>query len=208
MKKLLLALSLVAMMAASASAIVDNGTSSLGVYFNNTGDINCFAPTPATPFNAYFIMASPAVQNMGGFEFAWRFSPAVVPAPFILATTLPAQALNIGTSSNFIVGLGGGLVTSEATVLVTLNMMVLAAVAPETYVQVGPASPASIPGHAAFNDFNNPADIRPMNFATVDGVNVTVDGNGWVTPGVAKMSCQGPIATETQTWSGVKALFQ
>jgi hypothetical protein len=208
MKKLLLALSLVAMMAASASAVVDHGTSSLGVYFNPGADVNCFAPTPATPFNVYFIMANPAVGNMGGFEFGWRFSPAVVPAPFILSTTLPAQALNIGTNTNFIVGLGGGLVTSEATVLVTLNMMVLAAVAPETYVQVGPAVPASIPGHAAFNDFSNPADIRPMNYATVDGVNVVVDASGWVSPGVAKMSCQGPIATESQTWSGVKALFQ
>ncbi len=208
MKKLLLALSLVAMMAGSAFAIMDDGDSSLGVYFNATGDVNCFVPTPATPFNVYFIMANPGVQNMGGFEFGWRFSPAVVPAPFILGTTLPPQALNIGNNENFIVGLGGGLITSEATVLVTLNMMVLSAVNPETYIQVGPATPASIPGHAAFNDFNNPANIQPMNFATVDGVDVVVNAQGWVVPGVAKMSCQGPIATESATWGSVKALFE
>jgi hypothetical protein len=206
MKKFAILLALT-MIASSAFAIVDTGTSSLGIYFDNSGDTNCFVPAPATPFNAYFIMASPAVANMGGFEFAWRFSPDVVPAPFILGTTLPAQALNIGTNYNFIVGLGGGLVTSEATVLVTLNMMALAAIAPGTVLQVGPATPASIPLHAAYNDFNNPADIRPMNFSTVMGPN-DIDANGWVVNGVAKMSCPGPVATESTTWSGVKALFQ
>ncbi len=207
MKKFAILLAL-SMIASSAFAIVDDGDSSLGIYFDNAGEINCFAPAAAVPFNVYFIMANPEVANMGGFEFGWRFSPEVVPAPFILGTTLPPQALNIGNNFNFIVGLGGGLITSEATVLVTLNMMVLAPVAGGTYMQVGPATPASIPGHAAFNDFNNPANIMPMNFATVDGVDVVVDGNGWVVPGVAKMSCPGPVATESETWSGVKALFQ
>lgn len=206
MKKFAILLAL-SMIASSAFAIMDDGDSSLGIYFNPSGDANCFAPAPAVPFNVYFIMANPSVANMGGFEFAWRFSPEVVPAPFILGTTLPPQALNIGTNTNFIVGLGGGLVTSEATVLVTLNMMVLGAVAPGTYMQVGPATPASIPMHAAFNDFNNPANIIPMNFSTVvDGSNV--DPAGWVVPGVAKMSCPGPVATDSQTWGTVKALFQ
>jgi hypothetical protein len=206
MKKfaILLALSLVA---SSAFAIMDDGTSSLGIYFDNTGDINCFAPAAAVPFNAYFIMANPDVANMGGYEFAWRFSPEIVPAPFVLSATFPAGALNIGTNYNFIVGLGSGLVTSEATVLVTLNLMVLAPVNPATRLQVGPATPASIPGHAAYNDFNNPADIRPMNFSTVMGPN-DIDAQGWVVPGVAQMSCPGPVATESETWSGVKALFQ
>ncbi len=184
MKKLLLTLSLVAMMAGSAFAIVDDGVSSLGMYFDNAGNTNCFAPTPGAPFNVYFIMANPAVANMGGFEFAWRFNPPVVPEPFILGTTLPPQALNIGNNYNFIVGLGGGLVTSEATVLVTLQMLALAPVAANTLVQVGPATPASIPGHAAFNDFNNPANIIPMNFSTVVGP-IDIDAHGWVVPGVA-----------------------
>ena len=131
----------------------------------------------------------------------------MVPAPFILGTTLPPQALNIGNNYNFIVGLGGGLVTSEATVLVVLNMLALAPVAPNTLLQVGPATPASIPGHAAFNDFTNPANIIPMNFSTVMGP-ADIDADGWVIPGVARMACPGPVATESETWSGVKALFQ
>ncbi len=80
MKKFAILLAL-SMIASSAFAIMDDGISSLGVYFDNTGNINCFAPTPGVPFNVYFIVANPAVANMGGFEFAWRFAPPVVPAP-------------------------------------------------------------------------------------------------------------------------------
>jgi hypothetical protein len=206
MKKfaILLALSLVA---SSAFALVDDGNSSFGIYFDNAGDVNCLAPTPFVPFNVYFIIANPEVANMGGFEFQWRFNPAPVAQPIISAFNLPPQALNIGTNYNVIVGLGGGLVTSEATVVASASMILLAAMDPTTYVQVGPATPASHPLHAAYNNFNNPAEIIDLNFSTVDGVNVTIGADGWVNPGVAKMSCQGPVATESATWGSVKALF-
>ncbi len=196
------------MIASSAFALVDDGNSSLGFYFDNAGDINCFAPAPFVPFSAYFIIANPEVANMGGFEFAWRFSPQPASAPIVQNFVLPAQALNIGTQNNVIVGLGNGLLTSEATVLVRIDMILLAAMDPATYVQVGPATPASHPGHAAYNNFANPAEIIDMNFSTVNGIDNTVGTDGWVVPGIAKMSCDGPVATESETWSGVKALFQ
>ena len=207
MKKFAILLAL-SMIASSAFALVDDGTSSLGFYFDNAGDTNCSAPAPFVPFQAYFIVANPEVANMGGFEFAWRFAPAPAAMPIIQNFVLPPQALNIGTNFNIIVGLGNGLVTSEATVLVRIDMILLSAMDPETYVQVGPATPASHPGHAAYNNFADPAQIINMNFATVNGIDNTVGLDGWVVPGVAKMSCPGPVATESETWSGVKALFQ
>jgi hypothetical protein len=207
MKKVAILLAL-SMIASSAFALVDTGTSSLGIYFDNAGNTNCSAPAPFTPFNLYFIIANPTVSNMGGFEFQWRFDPAPAAPPIITAFTLPPLALNIGTNYNVIVGLGGGLITSEATVVATAGMILTAAMPANTYIQVGPATPASHPGHAAYNNFNNPAEIIDMNFSTVNGTTVIIDGNGWVIPGVAKMSCDGPVATEPTTWSGVKALFQ
>jgi hypothetical protein len=207
MKKtaLVLALSLVA---SSAFALVDQDNSSFGIYFDNAGDLNCGAPAPFTPFNLYFIIANPEVQNMGGFEFQWRLNPQPAAQPIISSFTLPPNALNIGTNYNVIVGLGSGMITSEATVVATANMLLLAAMDPSTYIQVGPATPASHPGHAAYNNFNDPAQIIDLNFSTVNGNDVTVDPNGWVVPGVFKFSCPAPIATETESWSGVKALFE
>jgi hypothetical protein len=207
MKKLLLALSLVAMMAGSAFAFLDDGVNSLGVYFDSpVFEQSCFTPTAFVPFNVYFVLANPEFNNLGGFEFGWRFEPLLT--GFILATNLPSGALNIGTNNNLIVGLGTGLITSEATVLV--NFQIMASVVPTspTWVQVGPAQPASLPLHAAFNDFNNPANIIPMNFSTVNGQSITVNPQGWVVPGLGSLFCPGPVATESATWGSVKALFE
>jgi len=86
MKKVAILLAL-SMMASSAFALQDQDDSSFGIYFDSTGDVNCAAPAPFTPFNLYFIIANPQVQNMGGFEFQWRFEPAA--NPIISSFTLP-----------------------------------------------------------------------------------------------------------------------
>ena len=70
-------------------------------------------------------------------------------------------------------------------------MLALAPISENTLVQVGPATPASIPVHAAFNDFTNPATIVTMNFSTVDGPD-DIDAAGWVIPGVARMARPWP----------------
>jgi hypothetical protein len=206
MKKLISVLTLALMVASSAFAIVDDGTSSLGAYSDMNGDSNCFTVAANTPFNLYWIMANSDVQNLGGFEFAWRFEPTLT--HFILATTLPAGALNIGTANNMIVGLGLGLITSEATVLATQQVMVLQTVA-AAHITAGPATPDSIDGEAAYNDFNNPADIRVMNWATYDGVEVTRNAQGWLVPGLATLNgaCPPPVASETATMGNIKALW-
>jgi hypothetical protein len=193
--------------AGTAFALMDDGISSFGIYVDNTGDVNCYAPAPFVPFNLYFIIAHPEVANMGGFEFAWRFAPAPAVAPIITAFTLPPDALNIGTPTNVIVGLGSGLITTEATIVASASLIVLSAIPPNTYLQAGPATPASHPLHAAYNNLDDPAEIIDLNFSTVDGVNVVIDAAGWVVPGVFRFSCPG-IALESETWSGVKALFE
>jgi hypothetical protein len=195
--------------ATTASAIIDDDINSLGAYFDNTGSVYCFVPTPATPFNLYWILAHPIAENLGGYEFAWGYSPDIVPAPFVLGTTLPPGALNIGSNYNLIVGLGSGLVTSEATVLASFTLMVITQVSPATYVVAGPATPASIPGHAATNDFTNPADIIPMTFHFVADGGVIINEQGWTEPGIAKFrgDCGG-TATESATLGNIKALFR
>jgi hypothetical protein len=41
------------------------------------------------PFNIYFILANPVSPNLGGYEFAWRFSPTLDTDPIILPVALP-----------------------------------------------------------------------------------------------------------------------
>ncbi len=205
MKKFVILLAVASLMATSAFAIVDDGDDSLGCYFDQAYEGTCVDLVANTPFNMYFVLANCQFATIGGFEFQWRFNPEPATAPFILTTTLPPQALNLGDSHMFIVGLGTPYSTGEACVLVTLNMLPTS-VFDNTDITVGPAQPASIPNHCAFNDGADPGDIQPMNFATLDGTDVTIDPNGWVSS-LGRIGCPGPVASEPTNWSTVKALF-
>lgn len=195
--------------AGPAFAIIDDDINSLGAYFDSSGDVYCFAPTPATPFNVYWILAHPVAANLGGYEFAWAYSPEIVPAPFVLGTVLPPGALNLGSGYNLIVSLNSGLVTSDATVLATVNLMVLTWIPYGTYIAAGPATPASIPGHAATRDFADPSDIVPMTFNFANDGWIVINDQGWTVPGVARFftPCD-PIVLETARWGSIKALFR
>jgi hypothetical protein len=221
MKKLISVLMLSLMVAGSASAILDDGHNSLGAYTDAGGNSNSFAVTTGVPFNIYWVMARPDFTNLGGFEFAWRFEPN--PTNFILSTTMPPGALNIGTPTEMVVGLGLGLITSEATLLVTHQVMILSP-ATDVVINAGPAPIDSIDGEGAYNNFNDPGDIRPFNWSTVAGVDVNgdpIDRNvmrffdvpvedpnyGWLRFGLAKVNGEGQVATESSTMGNIKALW-
>jgi hypothetical protein len=209
--KIVLLTAAICLAAAPASALFDTGINSLGVYFDSTGDVYCMAPSPFTPFNIYFILANPVSANLGGYEFAWRFLPAPATAPIIYAVVLPPGAVNIGVGGSFIVDLENGLITSEATILARVTMIALAPISPDTYIQVGPATPSSLPLRAATYASGHPGVYTPMDFVFCD-VPDDLDDLGWVEPGVARMSgpCPPPqhVASEATTWSNLKVLFR
>ncbi len=154
--------------------------------------------TAFVPYDLYFVLYNEQItsNNLGGVEFAWRFDPVVSPA--ILARDLPANALNIGTDYNVIMGFGSGLVTTDNHVRVLhYQLMFLAPLAGPTSVYLEPTVPASIAGEMAYNDFNNPADLRVLKPNSVDGL--------YTNP---VFGLNMTIATESETWGGVKALFR
>ncbi len=210
MKIVLLAAAL-CLTTAPASALFDTGINSLGVYFDSTGDTYCYHPAPFVPFNIYFILANPVSVNLGGYEYAWRFSPALDTAPIITSVVLPPGATNVGEGGSFIVDLEDGLITSEATILAMVTMITLSYIDPATFITVGPATPSSVPLHAVTYAFAYPGVFSPMDFVFIDGPD-GLDDLGWVVPGVAKMGgdCPPPdwVTTETTTWGNLKVLFR
>jgi hypothetical protein len=204
MKKLIVLLALTCF-ASSAFAINDEGTNSLGVYFDPEFNVNCIDYAPASPFNMYFVMANCSVPAIGGFEFAWALDPDPVGQYFILSTILPPDALNIGDNNNLIVGIANPIPTDAATVLVTFSLMVLSP-GVTADITVGPTVPASIEGETAFVSSDN--ELYAMNYSTFDGEFVTRDALGWVRPGIGTIGCPAPIAVEKSTMGSVKALFR
>jgi len=206
MKKLI-ALLVIALMASNAFALMDDGVNSLGVYFDETFDANCMdVPDANTQVVSYWVLANCAQPSMGGFEFMWGYDPAPAVDPFVLSTTLPAGALNIGDPPfEFIVGLGVPLVTSEATVLVTQTALWTVPPTEMLQIMAGPVENASIPGVPVFNDGTDPGLLFPMTFSTLTGEHQP-DADGFLS--VGSIGCPGPVATDNTSFSNLKALYR
>jgi hypothetical protein len=186
-----------------AVALLDDGQDSLGCYFDDQGNSNCFDPTPGVPFSLYFILASPNYDWIGGYDFGWRFDPPMDPEPSILGLVLPPTSLNIGGPQDIMVSIGLGLVGSPATVLATCTVMTLGPVSLGQGVAVGPATSPTIPNHASYTPYENGAITNPMRYSTLpEG-----EASGWCV--VATLDCAAQVvAVEAATWGAVKALYR
>jgi len=208
MRKLFALLMLGSLLVASNGfALTDDGVNSLGVYFEDTYEANCVdVPEANTQVISYWVLANCERPSMGGFEFMWGYDPAPAVDPFVLSTTLPAGALNIGDPPfEFIVGLGVPLVTSEATVLVTQTSLWTVPPGDPLAVMAGPVENASIPGVPVFNDGEDPGMLLPMTFSTLTPDHMP-DADGFLS--VGSIGCPGPVATDNTSFSNLKALYR
>ncbi len=197
-----------------AFAIADDSENSLGAYFD-VPTCNCVGPEGGVPIGIptevtlYFVLANPTVASLGGFEFAWTFYGAPVTYD-ILETTLPPDSMNIGTSTSFVVGMAQPLLTSEATLLTALRLVITRSISDRTYISVGPSTPPSHPGYMSFVSYDDPATIRHMGCHHISEFYPHLDNDGWLRPGVGWLhGCwPPPVSSEDVTWSRLKAVFQ
>jgi len=189
MKKLL-ALSLVALLAGTASA--DLG---LGIFFSNTEftDANTNYTTVGAPFNAYLVLLTneasehleynsdgvySQVTSVGGYEVSVEISD---PAVFILGVTGPNDWTNFGNG--------------DFAVLATFNM--LQTVAVEATITLSGSTPSSFAGAPGIGNGDNTDLLYQAGLTTGTGP----------TGVVATLNGAGVVATEAQSLSSIKALF-
>jgi len=192
MKKLLV-LGLVAVMATGALA-QSSEENMMGMFFSNTeftdeytNHVNTFVA-----FNGYVVLLNPMVEFVGGYELGISFSD---PAPFVLGVTGPNGWTNFGSLTNHICGYQIPLPVEnpDGVVLVTMNML-HTAVDPVA-ISFGPSNPSSFGGEGpGIADGVNTDLLYLCPLTTPDGVVATVNGDG-------------VVATESQSLSSVKALF-
>lgn len=204
MKKLL-ALSLVALLAGTASA--DLG---LGIFFSNTEftDANTNYTTVGAPFNAYLVLLTneasehleynsdgvySQVTSVGGYEVSVEISD---PAVFILGVTGPNDWTNFGSPTNHIVGYQVPLAwNGDFAVLATFNM--LQTVAVEATITLSGSTPSSFAGAPGIGNGDNTDLLYQAGLTTGTGP----------TGVVATLNGAGVVATEAQSLSSIKALF-
>jgi hypothetical protein len=199
MKKLVVLL-LVSLMATSAFAVVDPDPDMLGIYFDMNADSNCLPSQPASAaFFAYAILTNPTVPGVEAFEFGYE---NVVPVGFEtslfqLATTLPSGAIDVGDGTpiqgNIIAGLAAPVPAAPATILVTWQYLPLAVFPMEMYLTA--SNPSSIPGGL------------PVIQAEGELMQVGLSTGGPEFP-VATVNTGCAVATESDTWGGVKSLYR
>jgi len=198
MKKLLvLALVLVA---ANAFAQTDPGPNGIGIYFDESGTSNFLASAPQyTMVNAY-LLATRITQSAG--LSGWEAEIAITPAPAVAPTySLNNNGLNVLTAPIFQVGMATALPYAPAMKLLTISILNFGA--PMSFA-VGPCTPSSFankyPGYADGMDPGLLIGLTPS-------CNVPVAGRtNFFT--VATFMLTPPVATENDSWSGVKNLYQ
>jgi hypothetical protein len=178
----------------------------LGVYFDQASfEENTAYPVPGEAFHVYFVLKDCSWGGVAGFEFGWGYNPAPAVLPIITEFVLPPHAINLGTQMNIGVGLGTPLYAPGPLVLVAAGL-VLTEPLDCTYIQLGPYNPASCLGQPAVSHPSDAGQIGALTFPPYEGM--VVNAAGWTVPGVATIGCPGPVGTQGQSWSAIKALYE
>lgn len=215
MKKLLFAVSALAALSllAPSAGFAQTAYNQLGIYTDQAG-IPDSANTVATvnvPFNAYLVLTNPwnhsfgpiggeveqAITAVDGFEVRLDFPESA--SWFMLSENFPANEINVGQGNDYVVGFATSVpVTDNAVVLVTWQFMVLAASEFNTYMNL--TTFPSVAGTLAIVDADD--TDQPSNL-----VSVYPSTNDFDTP-VFSVNGTAAVATENESWGGVKALFK
>jgi hypothetical protein len=183
-----------------AHATCDGVDNCLGIYFDQgQWTQTCREVSPWEPFHVYFVLQNCTFGAIGGMEFAWRFAPTPAQLPIVLAADLPGLEPWLSDYYNVIYGVGQPIIIDGPFILMDLTLLVGTPFTAD--LQLGPSTPASLPGHAAINDWYDPANVVPLSFGA------PVDADGWTVSGVAKLGdCAVP--GEGVDWGTIKALFR
>ncbi len=188
----LLTISILTLLAGTAFAQFP-GDNLMGVFFSDTEftQETTNIDSGAVPFNAYLVLVNATVGTVGGYECAIDFAN---PSIFVLSVSGPNGWTNFGDNTNHLCGYQVPLPSEQpGTVLATLQL--LYSVTDPVEISLGPATPPSIPGDMAIANGANPDELIACPCLTADCVVATIWGDG-------------VVATEDQTWSSVKSLFE
>lgn len=210
MKKLLFAvcaLAAISLLAPSAG-FAQEFVNRIGIYTTNTAGAAFITPTPSIPFNIYFILTNPIlddglgapVTSLNAFELKVTIDgpPGVL---FKLSQTLLPNAINVANDGNpysaeYAVGAAAPVpVVGAQCVLMSWN--VLTSNAGPFYFYLNPTSAPGVPGKMAIN-----AKVG----ANVVLVGCTPSSGAFASPAFALGDVTVPV--ESASFGGVKALFR
>lgn len=193
MKKLVVFL-MVSLLASSAFAVVDPDADSIGIYFDETADVNCADPALYAPFPAYIIITNPSQPVVAGFEASW--AAMGTPGQLIVQTfAFPVETVNVGDQNNILAGFNSALPSTEAVIVASMTFLMVGG--DPNPIMIGPATPSS------------GTDGLPLYQGETPGVFFNLGpSSGSVDLPVAEIYGGCPVAVENETWGSVKSLYR
>ena len=176
--KTITTLLLALLLATSASAIIDPDPDHIGLYFDLEADMFCIDGVyPLEMKDLYLILTNPSFEYVYGFEAGLSWEGLVD----VLSVEINnPQALNVGTTTNLIVGFGTPLPTEPATLLATWQVLYL-----------------EMEGDVVFFDLHGsePSSIDPLYPAVVigDGEVMALGTSGGTSPEAQINWCGSPV---------------
>ncbi len=193
--KMLVALALVSLLAASAFAGLDPDPDMMGLYFDDMGMTVCTQGAFIDHIPMYVLYTNPTIATTRGFECGITVNGLTNTS---ISVTYPTSATDVGTQDgntfNYIAGYASPIPTSEVTVLATLDIFYLDQVPLDFYL--GPATPSSDPNAmypmVMLEDFS----LMTVGTSTDGGVSAQINGECIV------------VDNEDASFGAVKALFR
>jgi hypothetical protein len=183
------------------AAVPPPGTDLFGMYADNNfnGDPSDENPTfvhvELATVQVFIYLTGISAPSIGAYEFALAYS-GPGEAPYLSDDGLPAQAINVGTYPDFIIGVATPLLPDEFgnAILMAPSYFVID---PEpAYVAVTPTSIPYIPDQITYVEYDDPTIAHAMYPASENFVDPIFAFN------------TGLIGTSSATWSAVKALYR
>jgi len=204
--KTLVVLLMLSLMAVSAFAVVDPDPDMMGIYFDETADVNCFAPIFRERWFGYLILTNPTYPAVDAYEFSFTYAiTGGLDDDFIIRADNIANGVvagvRVGVDADYAVGLSEPIPASPATILHSWEFQTFDELM-TVELFLGALSEPSIPGAA----------LPIVKLAGENTLMTTGISTGGVLNPVAvvKPDCTGggPVATESDTWGGVKSLYR
>ncbi len=195
MKSKLLFLLLSLLVASTSFAVVDPVPDHIGFYFDLSADYYNIRVEPFTTVPAHVIVTLPHFDALYGYEFGFQIEGSHIVTNVMLMGTGPIDVG--GAPGNHIVGLAAPIVTSEATLLATVNVFVLDG--GEVLLTMTGATPNSVP------ESNMPAVLLAGDeILPVDNPCTFPDGTSYP----CAVINPAPFATDEATWGAVKSIYR
>ncbi len=185
----------------SYAAVPPPGEDLFGMYAddNFNGDPSDENPTfvlvDVAMVQVYIYLTDVSASSIGAFEFTLVYTGPGEP-PYMTDLGLPPQGINVGTDPDIIVGVGTPLLPNEHGHAILLSPTYFVYDSDPVYVVVTPTSIPAVPGQISYVGYDDPEIIRAMNPASGNFIDPIFAFN------------TGLVATESTTWSSVKALYR